>query len=453
MTYGVSALCDAVKTKSRSIPKMTVTKAVIFKNRLSFRKGGFDIPVHLPDGERNEIKMDFDIANKIKSCFWQREPERAVETAEKHLGEIDFDDEDDVEKLIDIIIPSLGEEGGFEFLEYLISKGFDINYKLLKKECLILKCAERFIKPQEFQRLADLGADVYSETSDGDNVLLRCVEKNEELALYIAENFDLSQLDHSDKFGVTPLMHSVMTNNIRLTETLIKKGSDVNATGTGVVGGNGYWIKTGGLSPLALALRFGNEQAAKMLLEAGADEGLCDDEGYPPIFSLIYYPFRFLNDNHFNSPIFDKKRSIIPLMKKPDITDSRGYTVLMEALCSKDTSYIHTNAYTSLPVTLALIENGANVNAAANDGTTPLHLAVQTAEQATKALVKAGADINAQDNGGNTPLILACRYCGEKIVRWLLKSGADFNIKNNAGESPADICAARGFNDALELMI
>lgn len=393
--------------------------------------------------------MNYQVANEIKNCFWQGNPDKACQVLESHISEIDFDDDDDVESLIDITVSALRNEGGIEFLEFLISKGFDINYKLLKKECLILKCAENYVDPENFKKIAELGADVYSETSDGDNVLLRSVQRDEALALYITENYDLSQLDHPDKFGITPLMHAIMKQRPKLAAALVKCGSDVNGAGTGVVGGNGYWINTNGLSPLSLALRYGDEETAKMLLENGADDSQCDQSGCPAVFSLVYYPFRFLKENRFNSPIFKKKCSIIPLLKNLDITDSRGYTVLMEALCDTES----TNSYTNLPITLALIENGANVNISANNGTTALHLAVRTADDTAKALVKAGADINARDNSGNTPLLIACKWCGEKQVRWLLKSGADFGIKNNAGESAMDICAARGYNDALELMI
>lgn len=397
--------------------------------------------------------MDYQIANSIKACFWQGRSENARKLVDEHLNEIDFDDDDDVESLIELIISSFREEKNASFLEFLISKGFDINYKLLKKECLILKCAKEHGITEQFKEMVKLGADPYSESSDGDNILLIASEADEELAVYIAETFELSQLDIPDKFGITPLMHAIIKGRTKLVKALTDNGSDVNAAGTEPVGGNGYWIKTNGLTPLALAIRHGDVETVKLLLDAGADETQCDAAGIPPVFSLVYYPFRFLKEPHFNSPLFDKKCEIVPLMKNLELTDSRGYTVLLESLCTKDVPYTQIDAYASLPITLALIENGADVNKAANDGTRPIHLAVQSIGGAEKALVKAGADINAQDNNGNTALIIACKHCSEKTVRWLLKSGADFNIKNNAGETAADIAAARGFNDALEMMI
>lgn len=397
--------------------------------------------------------MDYQIVNEIKSCFWQGRNMDACSVVEAHLNEIDFDDDDDVEKLMEAVISAF-KVNDISLLEYLVSKGFDINFKLIKKECLVLKCAESFIAPEFFKELERLGADMYSEASDGDNILLRCVEKNEELALFFVENYDLPQLDRSNKFGLTPLMYAAMNNSTKLAKALIEKGSDADAASSGPLGGNSYWINTSGLTPLALALRHGNVEIAKMLLEAGADETKCDDDGYPAVFSLVFYPFRFFNDRRFNDPIYDRKCEIVKLLKNLEVTDKNGYTVLMESLSDIDNRHLRTEAYANLPVSLALIENGANVSASANNGTTPLHLAAVTVtDDAAKALIKAGADINAQDNNGNTPLLLACKRSSEKRVRWFLRAGADFNIKNNAGESAAEICAARGFQDALELMI
>lgn len=398
--------------------------------------------------------MDHDLKNKIHNCFWKGTAEDACRIVEENLSDIDFDDEDDVEKLIDLCTNALDKPENVKFLEFLISKGFDVNFKLLRKECLVLKYAERFIPPEVFKELERLGCDMYSETSDGDNILLRCMERSEELCRFIIENYDLSRLDHADKYGLTPLMRAAINNKTELVRALLDKGSDANTQSSGPVGNNSYWIKTNGLTPLALAIRGGNFEIAEMLINAGADIKLCDDDGCPEVFSLVYYPFRFFDGNTYNSPIYEKKCKIVTLLKDAlDTPDKNGCTVLMESLRSTRSGANRTEAYSNVPITKAIIENGANVNAAANDGTTALHLAVSGPEDSIKALIKANADPNAQDKNGNTPLILAAKWEGEKKVRMLLRAGADYNIKNNAGESAADLCAARGFQDALELMV
>ena len=398
--------------------------------------------------------MDHDLKNKIHNCFWNGTTEDACKIVEENLSDIDFDDEDDIEKIIDLCTNVLDKPENVKFLEYLISKGFDVNFKLLRKECLVLKCAERYIPPEVFKELERLGCDMYSETSEGDNILLRSMGRSEELAKFFIENYDLSQLDHADKYGLTPLMRAAIDNKIEIVKALLGKGSDANAQSSGPVGNNSYWIKTNGLTPLALAIRCGNTEIAELLINAGADVKLCDDDGCPEVFSLVYYPFRFFDGSTYNSPIYEKKCRIIPLLKDAlDTPDKNGCTVLMESLRTTRSVANRTEAYSNVPITKALIENGANVNAAANDGTTALHLAVSGPEDSIKALIKANADPNAQDKNGSTPLILAAKWESEKKVRMLLRAGADYNIKNNAGESAADLCAARGFQDALELMV
>ena len=52
----------------------------------------------------------------------------------------------------------------------------------------------------------------------------------------------------------------------------------------------------------------------------------------------------------------------------------------------------------------ALIEAGADVNKAADDGETPLYTAASNGHEAVvTALIEAGADVNKADNGGKTP--------------------------------------------------
>ena len=59
-------------------------------------------------------------------------------------------------------------------------------------------------------------------------------------------------------------------------------------------------------------------------------------------------------------------------------------------------------------VVKALIEAGADVNKARDDGWTPLYTAASNGHEAVvKALIEAGADVNKADNDGKTPLYMA----------------------------------------------
>jgi ankyrin repeat protein len=78
---------------------------------------------------------------------------------------------------------------------------------------------------------------------------------------------------------------------------------------------------------------------------------------------------------------------------------------------------------------IALIEGGADVNAAANDSSLekPLHIAARKKDAvAMKALLAAkGIEADARDKGGRTPLYLAAAEDFTPGMLLLLQAGAD----------------------------
>lgn len=414
--------------------------------------------------------MDSEIKRKIDNCFdWNNDPADsfgapALMEQENYWDDIDLNDDDDIEDLMELAMRSMrmGDKPNADFVKYLISRGFDVNAKIPGRKCLILEGADYRLDPSVMQQLIDLGADIYSENSAGDNALLlaarrsysaRDEERDGALAIYIAEHFDLSILDKTDRFGITPLMYAALENHIILARTLIRRGSDVNSAGTQPIGGNSYWLKMDGVTPLALACRCGRTEIAKMLLEAGADETLCDTKGNPPIFSLLRYPFNFFNNSCYNDPIFKRKCEILSMLKETELTDSKGYTVFMRSMCDSEDHFDKASGYNNLPITLALLEKGVNIEAVANDGKRPIHLAVLSLGDVYKNLVKAGAELNVQDNEGNTPLLIALENGKEKAARYLIKSGADYTVQNSSGDTAMSLAAAKGFSDVMELMM
>ena len=66
----------------------------------------------------------------------------------------------------------------------------------------------------------------------------------------------------------------------------------------------------------------------------------------------------------------------------------------------------------------ALIEAGADVNKARNDGWTPLYSAASKGHEAVvKALIEAGADVNKAENDGWTPLYIAAQKATRRWSR------------------------------------
>ena len=91
-------------------------------------------------------------------------------------------------------------------------------------------------------------------------------------------------------------------------------------------------------------------------------------------------------------------------------------------------------------VVKALIEAGADVNKAADDGETPLYTAASNGHEAVvTALIEAGADVNKADNGGKTPLYSVTREGPgamvsngyEAVVKALIEAGAEAALDGN----------------------
>lgn len=111
----------------------------------------------------------------------------------------------------------------------------------------------------------------------------------------------------------------------------------------------------------------------------------------------------------------------------PNVCDEEGDAALM---------------YVSHPTAIRLLlEAGADVTLRNRDGQSVLHYANRFADpESVRLLLAAGADPHAEDNEGCTPLF--CRGIGladsPEILSLLLQSGADLRHTNHAGESAVD---------------
>lgn len=103
----------------------------------------------------------------------------------------------------------------------------------------------------------------------------------------------------------------------------------------------------------------------------------------------------------------------------------------------------------------ALLEGGADVDAAQGDGMTALHWAAYNDDQEMlKMLLKAGADVGATTRLGNTtPLLLACRNGNPATVKALLEAGADAGTANSNGTTALMTAASAGNPQAVEVLL
>ena len=101
----------------------------------------------------------------------------------------------------------------------------------------------------------------------------------------------------------------------------------------------------------------------------------------------------------------------------------------------------------------ALVEHGADIEAANDYGETPLHYAAWgNARETAALLLDNGASIDATDNDGETPLHEAAWKGAVDMAVWLVARGADINLTNGDGKTPLDRAIAADHAEMQETL-
>jgi ankyrin repeat protein len=107
-----------------------------------------------------------------------------------------------------------------------------------------------------------------------------------------------------------------------------------------------------------------------------------------------------------------------------------------------------------LPAVRKLIKEHADVNAAANDGSSALlWAAFRSDAEMTKALLAAGAAVDAANHYGVTPLLQASRNGDVEVMRALLDAGAEPTRWHAEGETPLMAASRTGRVEAVRLLL
>jgi len=243
------------------------------------------------------------------------------------------------------------------------------------------------------------GVNLSAKNEKGQTALIIAAEKGYSNTVTKLAKLNPSLLKDADNSGNTALMTAVRQGREDIVRLLRENGSDVN-----------YIVpsREGAASALQAALDttdFKDEQMRIMLylLQNSANAKIRNATGRFPLLFAV---------DHGRT---EAAKILIEHGADVNDADQKGNFALMSAAC---------NGYPWLVA--LLVEKGANMQMALSDGNTPLMCAVLGGHvDAAKALLEKGANVNAKTEGGVSALNIAARAGNIDLVKMFLAQGAE----------------------------
>ncbi len=354
---------------------------------------------------------------------------------------------------------------------------------------LYLACPNR--SAAMIKALLQAGADANIELLSGESVLMNCARTGatEAIMLLIDAGADV---DHAEpENGQTALMWAAAVGHADIVDRLVRSGADIHArTRAGVATISDtcricdWKVASGDFTPLLFAARAGDVEAAKILLDAGAD---------PNKATVL----------HGNSLVIasaggheDLALYLIERGADVNSTDEHGISALHHAAgagLSLLNGVIYDNVYRLRPLNQyrlaeALLQAGVDPNLQIREenllgpdgypytmvGATPLLLATSSADvRMMQIFLDAGADPGINNEQGITLLMAAaqvacagtCAYqqggnvankdsitLALTAVQAVMKLGADVNATDDTGRSAMHIAAFTGSDAVVQYL-
>ena len=298
---------------------------------------------------------------------------------------------------------ALQRENNLEVVNLLLNGGADVmaTDKRGRK-------AEDYLSYFEFKKIREL---------------IKLLTRRGEIA--ISQNID----DFTDFFQDDP--------TIETASAFLEAGGDPNAP------------DSKGTSPFAAACIYGPDpEIISLFIQHGADVNQKIDDRWTPITLMSYN----------NIPEEETYRALIDAGADLNSQDMYGYTPLMQNISFDVMDWLY-NQLNSSKITedqfnnmigekeeqklkniSFLIQNGADVNIKSSRGDPVLTIAIFSGmtNEVIDTLLNAGAHINAADNEGMTALLVAAKIKDSELLEFLLDAGADALIENEKGKTICD---------------
>jgi len=193
-----------------------------------------------------------------------------------------------------------------------------------------------------------------------------------------------------------------------------------------------------GVTALLVACQGGHMGTAQLLVEAGAELRVADDEEVTPLLAAV-------KGKHLSLANYLLQHGADPNDSWMDEKTSKPHNLLMDAVVDSQ-----------LELALLLVSQGANLSYVDEDGVSVITQAAYQGQLAVvKALLEKGADPSAANKEGINAVIAAASEGHSEIVELLLAAAVpvDVNTKDKDGTNALMAAAVRGHKEVVGQLI
>lgn len=335
-------------------------------------------------------------------------------------------------------------------IKLLIAKGANVNFKDINGSTPLLE-ALRFYDYNITNIIIESGADVNTSDIYGNTPLFRTVENFNDLLFLNDRIYTLKKNENeknkpikfskkeeesfqnqintiqlllskgadfnfANKQGITPVMQSIIDNNLTIFDLFVKNGFDINSY-TGLQN----------TTPLNLSILESNDLFFDYLISKGININKADKSGYTPIYIAII------------SGNINKVKYFI----------EHGIDINSKINSDNDTPITEACKLGKKEIVEYLVKKGADLNIKDQYGFTCIHDSIINYE-ILKILINAGANVNLRNAYFDTPLHLAVKYNKPESIKLLVEAGAILK-KDINGLTPLDY-AKKSDNRITEIL-
>ncbi len=291
------------------------------------------------------------------------------------------------------------------------------------------------------RRLLDAGVDANTANPGGETALMTAARTGKLDAMKVLLDHGANVNAHDATHAQTALMWAVTENHPDAVKLLLDRGADINAStavtitkgqyvparpaaasGAGIIRQRALPTPNGGMTPLLFAVRDGNTELTRLLLDRGASiDQASGNHTTPLIIALLNGQVGIATD-------------IVARGADVNALDDYRRGALFAAIDLRNFNHdkyddLPTDGRDPLDLIKSLIAKGANANQKTD--TVPVHGLMQFD----------GSWVNFD---GQTPFIRAALSGDIEVMRLLVNAGADPNIKTTQGTT--SLMAAAGIN-------